>query len=398
MAETPRKIALDVYGMTFMDDYRIKVCRGVLDYARECAHWQILMNDVNLSLAHKFIEFEDLLRLGADGLIMPPREPELMDRILALGLPAVNIMGDLGDSRFPSVRQDDLAIGALAAHHFIEQGLRTLAFCGPGNWPWSMLRAKAFGDAARDAGCACHFFMPDHPDHAGYLSQLNPRRDWTSATRLRDWLAALPKPVGVMGCHDQRALHVLEACQDLGLSVPAEVAVIGVDDNLMLCESRHPHLSSIDLNAHAIGRAAAAMMERILAGEPLPEKHVIVPAKGVVKRPASDVLSARHPELALAMAFIGERFAEPISVEDVARAAGVSKGHLARCFRAQFHCSVAEEIRRRRLQRAQMLLHDRSLTIDEVARASGFVHASHLVNFFAARLGVSPGCWRKQFV
>jgi LacI family transcriptional regulator len=242
--------------------------------------------------------------------------------------------------------------------------------------------------------------MPEHPDHPVYTSQLNPRPrlDWTTAASLRDWLISLPKPVGIMGCHDQRALHVLEACQDLGLAVPAEVAVIGVDNNLMLCESRHPHLSSIDLNAVQIGREAAAMMDRILSGETLSEKHLVVTAvKGIVKRLSSDILAVRHPELALAMGFISEHFAEPISVEDVAHAAGVSKGHLARCFRQQFHCSVAEEIRRRRLHRAQQLLHDRTLTIEEVARASGFLHASHLVNFFVAKVGLPPGTWRKQF-
>lgn len=381
-----------------MDDYRIKVCRGVIKYAREHTDWQILMNDANLSLAHKFIEYEDLLRLGADGIIFPPRDPELMDRVARLGLPAVNIMGDLSEPRFPSVRQDDLAIGALAARHFLEQGVRNLAFCGPGNWIWSMLRAKALAEEARAVGCPCFFFMPEHPEAHCYTSQLNPcpLQDWTDARALRDWIAALPKPAGIMGCHDQRAIHVLEACHDLGLAVPAAVAVIGVDDNSMICESRLPQLSSIDLNGIRIGYEAAAMMDRLLSGEEPAEKHVVVPAKGVVKRASSDVLAVKHQGLAHAMTFIGEHFSEPISIEDVSRAAGVSRGHLCRCFRQVFNCSVAGEIRRRRLQRAQALLHDRSLTLDKIAHDSGFVHASHLVNYFASQVGISPGAWRKM--
>lgn len=398
VADKGKIIALDVYGMSFMDDYRIKVCRGVIKYAREHTDWQILMNDANMSLAHKFIEYEDLLPLRADGIIFPPRDPELMDRVARLGLPAVNMMGDLSVPRFPSVRQDDLAIGALGARHFMAQGLRNLAFCGPGNWIWSMLRAKALAEEARAAGCPCFFFMPEHPEAHCYTSQLNPRPllDWTTARALRDWIAALPKPVGIMGCHDQRAIHVLEACQDLGLAVPAEVAVLGVDDNLMICESRLPQLSSIDLAGIQIGYEAAAMMDRLLSGGELPEKHVVVPPKAVIKRTSSDVLAVKHQELARAMTFIGENFTRPISIEDVARAAGVSRGHLCRCFRQVFHCSVAEEIRRRRLERAQTLLHDHSLTLDRVARDAGFVHASHLANYFVSKIGMSPGSWRKM--
>jgi LacI family transcriptional regulator len=260
-----------------------------------------------------------------------------------------------------------------------------------------MLRAKAFGDAARQAGCTCAFFMPEHPDHPGYLSQLDPRpcRDWTDAAALRRWIAALPRPVGIMGCHDQRAFHVLEACQDLGLNVPEEVAILGVDDNLMLCESRLPQLSSIDLGAVQIGYEAAAMLDRMLAGEPLAEKHVVVPARGVIKRASSDVLAARNKELARAMAFIGEHFTEPIAIDDVAHAAGVSRSSVCRSFRQILGCSVAEEIRRRRLQRAKDLLRDPALTLGDVAHAAGFLHASHLVNFFASKVGMSPTAWRK---
>lgn len=390
------KVGLDVHGMTFMDDYWLKACRGVIQYAREHADWQILINDSNLSLAHSFLSFEDLLRLGAQGIIFFTRDREINDRVAQLRLPAVNMMGSMGDSRFPSVRQDDLEIGAMAARHLIDRGFRNLGFCGPSNWNWSDLRAKAFAEVAHKACCECFFHMPRY--RKDYVSMVAPQlpRKWTTADALRRWVSGLPKPVGIMGCHDQRAIHVLEACHDLGLKVPGEVAVIGADNNLMVCESRLPSLSSVDLNAEKIGYEAAAMMEQLLAGVALRHKHVIVPPRGIVTRMSSDVLAVESRDVAAALRYVGDHFSESISVGDIARAAGVSRGYLSRSFRKHLRCSIGEELRRRRLQHAQTLLLDRTLTLQEIASSAGFVDAPHLCRLFAELTGMTPGAWRNK--
>ena len=182
--------------------------------------------------------------------------------------PVVGIGGGYGwhdpSSGIPYFATDNEAIARLAAEHLLERGFRRLAFCG---YPrtrvnrWSGERGRAFRQFARQAGCPC----------AVYTGRRKTARRWRELqSELMAWLRALEKPVGVMACNDLRARHVLEACHRLSLRLPEDVALVGVDNDEMICELTNPPLSSVEQGARQMGYQAAALLEQLMRGKRAP--------------------------------------------------------------------------------------------------------------------------------
>ncbi len=392
------RIALDVFGTSFMEDYRIKAYRGVIRYARQNTDWEIFVNDQSFSLAHQFITYEDLRGLRIDGLIFADQKHHTGAQVARLNIPAVNINGYRGSPRISGVSSDDPEVGRMGARHFIERGFRSLAFCGPGNWNWCRQRAEAFAGEARRQGRTCSLFLPDYPadDDYEYEDDANPRQHWTTPADLRGWIASLEKPVGIMGCHDQRALHALEACKDMNFQIPNEVSVLGVDNNLLLCEASEPSLSSIDLDPIRIGYESARILDRMISRRIRKPCRGIVSPKGIVTRMSSDILAVEDTVLARALQFIQNRKTQNIGVDHVVEAAGVSRRTLERRFKERIGRTINREICHQRIELAKMLLFDTHFSIDAIAMQCGFRYATYFSQIFEKEIGVSPGKWRLQ--
>lgn len=393
---TRLRIALDVFGTSFMEDYRIKAYRGVIRYARENTNWEIFVNDQSFSLTHQFASYDDLLRLHIDGLIFADQKTHTCSQVAKLNIPAVNINGYRGSQRISGVSSDDPEVGRMGACHFLEKGFRSLAFCGPGNWNWCRKRAETFAGETERAQKKCSLFLPDYAfdDDYEYESDANPNRHWTTPSELRNWIDSLEKPVGIMGCHDQRALHALEACKDLGLRIPNEVSILGVDNNLLLCEASEPSLSSVDLDPTRIGYEAAQILDRMLTGQIVKPCHTIVPPKGIVTRMSSDILAVEDPILARALQYIQTQKINNIGVDNVVEASGVSRRTLERRFKNYFGRTINREIGYQRIEFAKTLLFDTHLSIDAIASQCGFRYATYFSQIFEKETGDSPGKWR----
>jgi len=397
------RIALDVRRIDINDEYQFRVYRGVIRYAREHAHWELLYNDRAYSLTARFERYEDLAHFGADGLICGIRDRHELKRIQATGLPVVDIFGCVPAHDYPIARPDDIAIGRLAARHFLDRGFRSLAFCGPNSRSarlrhWATLRWEGFDREARDAGLTALRFQQqagDQPDPKDSPAA-HERRRQRSAERFCQWVGSLPKPVGVMAAHDERALHVLEACEILGLDVPGAVALVGVDNNPLLCYSRRVSLSSVEPNVDKVGYEAAALMDQMLSRRWRRKRFVRIPPQGVVTRMSSDILAVEDPLVARALTFIGERFAQPIGVENVVGAVGVSRRNLEQRFQHWMSRTIKAELRRRRLERAKELLLASPASLEEIAHACGFRRATYLSNVFRREFGLAPGAWRRR--
>ncbi|NQU45200.1 substrate-binding domain-containing protein, partial [bacterium] len=208
MSKKPVRIALDILGDGYLEQYRLQVFRGVVDYARCHTNWEIIFRDAVFSLTRAFERYEDLKGLRVNGLISRvSADTAQADRLHALGLPVVNIQSFAVDDRFPSVRPDNREIGRMVARHFLEKGYRNFGYCGPRNWRWARTRAEGFSQILQEAGCICQFHMPDCQD-AAPDSPTSPMRSWTSPQEIHSWLAQIPKPAGVIACHDTAALCV----------------------------------------------------------------------------------------------------------------------------------------------------------------------------------------------
>lgn len=310
--------------------------------------------------------------------------------IAAAGIPAVNTssLTSPQTNALPRVVNNDLAVGRLAAEHYLARGFRNVAFVGIRAHHYSQQRHQGFAIRLAEAGLECAVYLP--PDGSENDPIIEERK------RLCAFLHTLPLPAAVFCCNDIRARHVVAACDMARLRVPDQIAVMGVDNDDLQCELASMPMSSVELAAEKIGYEAAAMVMRLLDGQTVPPLTTIDPL-AVVTRRSTDVVAIDDHHVAEALRFIGGNAHRPIGVEDVLEHVPMSRRMLERRFRRATGRSILEEIRRRRVERAKELLASSDLSIGEVARAAGFGEAFYLSRVFHQYTGQTPREYRRGF-
>jgi LacI family transcriptional regulator len=280
-------------------------------------------------------------------------------------------------------------IGRLASEHLLDRGFQRFAFCGFTGHEWSRKRAAGFVERLGAAGHACDVYESPWggPDaHAWEKEQ----------EEIGRWLRALPNPLGVMACNDVRGQQVLDACQRSGIGVPDEAAVIGVDDDEVLCELCNPPLSSVVPNPQRIGYEAAALLARLMAGGEPDAQELQVEPIGVTTRQSSDVLAIDNPHIAAAIRHIREQACRGLSVPELLKQVPLSRTVLERQFRKYLGRSPQAEIRAVQLKRARELLVKTDMGLAHIARLVGFDHPEYLSVVFKRESGETPGEYRRR--
>jgi LacI family transcriptional regulator len=214
---------------------------------------------------------------------------------------------------------------------------------------------------------------------------------------LARWLLSLPRPVGVMASYDIRARHVLDACRRVGLAVPDQVAVIGVDNDEFLCNLSDPPITSVAPDTRRTGYEAAALLDRLMsAREKQRGQAVFVQPLGVVTRRSTDAFALGDPDVSAAVRFIREHAYHGITVKDVLAEVPVSRRVLEGRFRKLLGRTPHDEIARIRLERVRQLLRETRLSMDEIARRSGFRNGEYLATAFRREIGTSPNEYRNS--
>ena len=371
-------------------DYSQGYCRGVLRgvraYGEARPHWFF----TNVPPDARAVE--GLRALGPAGVIAQVFSEDLADALLALGGPLVNVSAVLADLPVPRVGIDNPAVGRLAAEHLLGRGLRHFGFLGHAGHAYSKERENGFRQRVEAAGfsLACHQGRAPLPwDSRDQLLPLD--------RAVGQWLILLPKPVGVLAPNDMWAYQLLEVCRQEGLRVPDDLAVVGVDNDDLLCGLARPPLTSVATPTERVGYEAAALLDRLMAGPGPADGPPPLAPLGVVARQSTDVLMVDDPAVAAAVRFIRERACTPIGVGDLLRAVQLPRRTLERRFRAALGRGPGEEIRHTRVERACYLLAASGSPMAEVARAAGFTDAKHFCVAFRHQTGQSPGSYRRKF-
>jgi LacI family transcriptional regulator len=215
--------------------------------------------------------------------------------------------------------------------------------------------------------------------------------------KLLAWLDKLPKPVGVMAVDDTAAHDLSAACLQARLSVPDRVAIIGVNNDDLLCESAWPPLSSVDCDYSRVGYIAAANLDRMLGGERLDDaqRAVRLAPLGIVRRQSTDLLAIADPTVAEAVQYIRENACKPCSVDDVLRVVPVNRRWLERQFQKNLGRNPHDEIMRVRIDTAKRLLSRPELTLEEISERCGFASNQNFGRAFQHLTGISPGAYRR---
>jgi LacI family transcriptional regulator len=277
-------------------------------------------------------------------------------------------------------------IGKLAVDHFLDRGLRSLAFFAS-DWAWWIdTRRDAFTGAIRKCGLPCEYVE---------LRAQRKSKKRIAESELIRWLDSLPKPCGVFCACDVYASQVTNACRRSGIAVPSQIAVLGVDNDPVICSVSFPPLSSIDLHSKAVGYEAAALLDRMMAGHLPPKRTVLVEPGQVVTRESTDIMAVEDADVAQAIRLIREHACRGLHVTEVAKAVGLSCRALQQRFQRILQRSPKEEVMRVQIERAKMLLSQTDMNVELVSKRCGFAAFEYFVRAFRRETGATPRRYRK---
>jgi len=367
--------------------YASAISRGIRQYADQVGNWQCVSIDPDPNL------IPTMKRHPPDGLLGTFLTNELSGLVRKMRKPTVELSDWHPDSFFPRVLPDNRAVGRLAADYFLSLGIGSFGFVGPLDVPWARDRFEGFSERLGQSGIVPLRCDPTTHHAFGWAGM-----NWCAPTPgLESWIKKLPKPIGILGANDQFAYSTVNAANAAGIQVPDQVAVLGVDNDVLFCEMARPQLSSIAIPDVRVGYEAAALLDRMLHGESVSSGTTRVGESQVVVRQSSDVVAVPDRDVADAIRFIRENALKGISVVDVLAHVPIPRRTLERRFRAAVHRSPQEEITRMRIGHAQGLLRTTDLSMRVIARRIGFGSAADFSRAFRRSAGIAPRQYRLKF-
>jgi LacI family transcriptional regulator len=283
---------------------------------------------------------------------------------------------------------DNESIGALGAEHFLSKGYKHFGILGFRQFQWSAEREAGFSRATRAAGIQPSTFLFD--DRTMLWEDL--------PASLSAWLRAMTKPCAIFSVTDELNIHLLEAAKDAGYAVPGELAILGVDNDSLLCEMTQPTLSSIDQNAMLAGfEVAQGLLTWMETGE-RPAANFIHKPKAIIDRQSTSALAIDDEEVRKALTFIQTHAtAAEIDVNDVVEATTHSRRILEKKFKQRLNSSILDEIKKVRIRRIQYLLAESDLNVQQIAYEMGFENPGNITRYFKLATGHNPLEYRKAF-
>lgn len=380
MKKIPKVIVLIETSRAFGRDF----IKGITQYARKFGPWLFYTEPRDLKFS-----VSDLKEWQGDGIIM--RNSPLAVKLSALRIPLISVMhySQKNENEY-SVKTNNEMISKLAAHHFIGLGFKNFAYCGFSNYDWSNERHSAYIS-----------YLKNHSSNKIFCFESRSQstyKEWKlEQNRISNWLKTLPKPVGIFACNDDCAHHVLEACKKARLKVPEEIAVLGVDNDELICELCDPPLSSIALNTEHAGFETAALLDRLIKKKKIPTNEIIVNPTHIVKRHSSDMLSISDENVLKALLFIHANVENKITVKDVLDVTNLGRRSLENKFKNITGRSIMEELNRKRIELIISLLVDSDLSIKEMCNKFEFIGVDHFSRFFKKETGFSLREYRSKY-
>lgn len=363
--------------------------------------WRITFEDRGLS-EDLPLDFDSW---RGDGILSRSITMSMYERLQEKNVPIVELLGDR-IHLFPEVCVDESISARMAVDHFRSRGIRHFGFYAYGNTWWTTSRRDAFTEYTKSLNLDCYVC----PDCLGDSSIINFYPRWEERYRksLTEWLILLPKPIGIWAASDIQAIRIMQVCQELNIKSPEQIAVLGTANDSLLCNLQYPPMSSLDINGEAIGFEAAKLLEEKIQKyqqtDELPPpplgisnfQPINVQPIGVVVRQSTDMVAIDNIYCSKALKFIQEEYFKDISAEAVAEHVNISRSTLDRLFRKLLGRSVEKEIYRLRMELAEKLLRETDLSVNAVAKRTGFDRVEYFVRTFKKIFGDPPQKYRNR--
>ncbi len=367
------------------------ILSGVAKFVREHDPWSIFFQDLNLC-----DETPAWLKgWRGDGIISRLENHDIVKVIRHLKVPVIYLRHVQAGSNMPCILTDNVAVSRLCFEHLKERGFRHFAYCGFNGADYSDERRDGFVALVAQAGFKCLVYTDGPPATKTDTAQYE-GLGLKDGGAVANWIKKLPTPVGIMACNDMRGQQVLDACRATGLASPEEIAVIGVDNDDVLCNLSDPPLSSVVPDTERIGYQAAVLLDQMMAGSKTPATEILMEPSGIVTRRSTEVLAIEDRQIAAAARFIREHACEGIDVNDVLRAVPMSRSTMDRRFIRILGRSPKDEILRVRLDRVKQLLAETDFPLSQIAEKVGLDHVEHHSRIFKIRMRSTPSAFRSQ--
>ncbi|QDS95717.1 Xylose operon regulatory protein [Roseimaritima multifibrata] len=365
--------------------YARNLLSGIVSYIRTTDSWSVYLPEQQRGATPP----SWIAGWKGDGLIVRIETKAIAQALQKLKIPVVDVSAAREVPNIPWVETDDAAIAKLAYQHFRERGFAHFAFCGEPGFNWSNWREDAFVQMVHQQQQTCHLFHAKHRESAGY-SYSRERQ------RLTKWVLSLPHPIAIFACYDIKAQQILDICREHEIDVPQQIAILGVDNDELLCDLCTPPLSSVIPAAHRTGREAAELLDRMMNGEAIePLAHRIEPI-GIATRQSTDVLAIDDAEIAMAMRFIRDNACEGINVASILKQVPLSRSVFEKRFQELVGHTPHQEITNRRVERIRQLLVETDLPLSQIAQRTGFQHEEYMSVTFKKAMAVPPGEYRRK--
>jgi LacI family transcriptional regulator len=358
---------------------------GIASYIHEHELWSIYMLEQERGAAPP----SWLKHWSGDGLIARIENEQIANVVRKLKIPVVDVSAAREVPNIPWVETNDREIARLAYEHFRERGFQNFAFCGEQDFQWSILRREAFQELVIAGGNECHIM--ESPRHES--RSFSPSRE---RSMLAKWVLSLPRPVGVFACYDIKAQQVLDVCREHQVKVPGELALLGVDNDELLCDLCTPPLSSVIPAAHQTGREAAALLDSMMHGTVVEPNALLIDPIGIATRQSTDVLATSDPHISAAIRFIRDHGCDGINVNDVLKVVPLSRRAFESRFQAIIGRTPHQEITRRKIERVRELLIDTDYSLTQIAQRAGFQNQEYMSVAFRKAMTVPPAAYRKS--
>jgi len=363
-----------------------RIVEGVLAYAQECESWNIWIEPRGQSEDMKLPE-----GWSGDGIIARVSTSRIAQRLMQANAEVVNIsrVEVPETSQFYRVTSDPVSSAKLAFEHFRRRGFWNFAYVEPYDLPFVQEHYTAFANILAEHGLNLSLFVSPTPKRGG--------GNWRTITEaMTQWLHGLEKPVAIYTWAADIGRMVINVCLQSGISVPHEVAVLGGDDDQLLCNATRPAQSGIVVPARSIGRSAAKLLDNLMHGKRPDQRHYVFEAQQINQRASTDILALRDRRTLQALQFLRENFMRPITIVDLLKAVPMGRRTLELKFQTQLGRTPADELKALRLTHAQKLLVETDMSLQDIAENCGLSSYNYLTLFFKRMTGETPGRYRKR--
>ena len=373
----------------FSSGYSRSLLENVVRYAREVGPWAFYRMPLyfrELYGDEGVVEWAK--KWGADAIIAQFSDIDL-SVLNQLNIPIIVQNYKERSSGISNLTGDYFGTGVIAANFFLHKGYKSFAYYGLTDTVWGRERGEGFKKIVSNKGNEVYEFNN---------RKRVPSEKWSfDVEQVSRWLLSLPKPIALFACDDYYALQITEVCKMYDISIPEEIAVLGVDNDKLLCNISDPQLSSIELDIENGGYEAGKLLHQFIEKKIIAPVDIIIKPVRIVPRASTErfAVSDRHIEQLLQ--YIDNNYQNPLSVDELTQIVPFSRRVLEKKFKRETGTSVYQYLLDLRIEKFADLLITTDLPLIEAATRSGFTDYKNISRIFTKAKEMTPLQYRKRF-